>query len=611
MTAVATGSITITADYAGLHATASLTVGAATAQTITVTPVNPTIAKGTSQQFTATVHYSDGTTADHTSQASWASGTVSVATVASGGLAAGVAAGTALVTASYGGASGSTTLTVTGPALVSISVTPPDPSVALLVDLPFRAIGTYSDATAQDLTGQVTWTSGTGAVATIDPTGLASSIAPGTSQITAASGPVSGHTTLTVTSATLSSVTVAPTDPTIAPGSTVAFYASGHFSDGTTQLLTNGVTWSSGSPSVATVDPGGLATGGAEGTSTITADFGGVSGSSLLTVAATPPGVSWAYLDTSPSSSPCTGCSAGDLALTSLVWTGTQFVAVGLSGAILTSPDGLTWTTRVAGKVVGVPAYGPLMSVTWAPPLGRYVAVGGGNIMTSTDSITWTPNTAGAISNDELYGVVWSGTQFVAVGYVIGSSGPAPAILTSPDGLTWTARTSTASGILRGVTWSGTLFVAAGDVTLVSTDGVDWGRVADATTGWTGVAWSGSGFVEVGVAVAGTSAKVRTSPDGFTWTDRSLTSPPLYGVAWTGTEFVAVGGTGGQAAYGLGGMFGYPGYLSTSADGIAWTPRSISAAGTPYATTYTLYGVAWSGTRLVAVGAEYFVYTSP
>jgi hypothetical protein len=80
-------------------------------------------------------------------------------------------------------------------------------------------------------------------------------------------------------------------------------------------------------------------------------------------------------------------------------------------------------------------------------------------------------------------------------------------------------------------------------------------------------------------------------------------------------QFVAVGGTGGQPSYGLGGWSGSPGCLSTSTDGIAWNPRPISAAGTTYGTTYTIYGVAWSGTRLVAVGVgvypHYFAYTSP
>ena len=603
----AVGSITVIADYGSLRATTNLNVGAATVQTITVTPANPSIAKGNTQQFTATAHYSDGTSTNITSQASWTSATSSVATIAGGALSTGVAAGTSVISASYGTVSGSTTLTVTGAALVSISVTPGAPIIARTFGIQFRAIGTYTDGTAQDVSGQVTWTSATTPVATVDPGGLAAGVAAGTSAIKATSGTIFGTTTLTVTAATLVSITLAPTTPTIAPGTTVPFTATGAFSDGTTQLLRAGVTWSSGTTSVATVDSTGLASGVAVGTSTVTAGLGAVSGSSLLTIATAPPGVSWAYLTTSPPVA-CTACSAGQIALTSIVWSGTQFVAVALSGAVVTSPDGLTWTTRVAGTSYGVTSYGPLFSVTWAPELSRFVAVGGGNIMTSPDGITWTVNTSGAISTAFLRGMVWTGKQFVAVGNVASSA--TQVIMTSPDGLGWSSSTSPSSGALRGVAWSGTVLVAVGDVTLVSTDGYNWALEADATTRWNGIAWSGNQFVEVG-DVAGSSGKIRTSADGFTWTDRTVTSPPLYGVAWTGMQFVAMGGTGGQPAYGLGGMFGNPGWLSTSTDGVTWTPRSISAAGTTYNTTYTIYDVAWSGTRLVAVGAQYYAYTSP
>ena len=63
--------------------------------------------------------------------------------------------------------------------------------------------GTYTDASTQNLTSMVTWGSATEAAATISNAaaskGLATTIAAGTSQITATSGAVIGKTTLTVT----------------------------------------------------------------------------------------------------------------------------------------------------------------------------------------------------------------------------------------------------------------------------------------------------------------------------------------------------------------------------------------------------------------------------
>ncbi len=609
VTASALGSITIIADYGALRATTGLNVGAATVASIVVTPPNANLPKGATLQFTATGHYSDGTTADLTAKVNWQSSPASVATFAPGGLATGAGVGTSTITAGFGSISGSTTLTVGPAALAAISVTPPDPRLARTFTRPLRALGIYTDGTAQDLTGQVAWSSGTATVATVDAAGLVTGVSAGASVIKAAAGAVSGTTTLTVTSSTLTSVTVTPPTPSIAPASTLQFRATGGFSDGSTLPLP-GAAWSSDTAATAIIGAGGLASAVAVGTSTVTASLGAASGNTLLTVTTTPPGEGWAYLASSPAVT-CNACGAASTTLASVVWSGTQLVAVALSGAVVTSPDGLTWTTRVAGASYGIPNYGPLMSVAWAAPLGRFVAVGGGYVSTSPDGVTWTPNTTGPFTADNLFGVVWSGSQFVAVGYAYGTY--TPAIVTSPDGLSWTAWPVSGAGILRGVAWNGAFFVAVGDGTLVSADGAHWATVADTSTRWNAITWTGSRFVAVG-DVAGATGKIRTSPDGLTWTDQAAQPAPLYGVAWTGMQVIATGGTGGQAAYGLNGVLGSPGFLATSPDGVTWTARAISAVGIPSGTIYTIYGAAWTGTRLVAVGegvTTYQVYTSP
>jgi plastocyanin len=93
--------------------------------------------------------------------------------------------------------------------------------------------------------------------------------------------------------ATLSSITVMPANPTIAPNGSEQFMAVGTMSDNSTEDLTGQVTWSSSNTSVATVSNAtgsqGLATGLAQGTSTISASFDGLSGSTQLTVAVAPP----------------------------------------------------------------------------------------------------------------------------------------------------------------------------------------------------------------------------------------------------------------------------------------------------------------------------------
>ena len=87
---------------------------AGTLSSISVTPAAPaSVNTGATQQFTATATYSDGTTADVTSIAAWASDSTTHATVSPAGLATGVAAGTAHISAALGSRTASVLLTVT------------------------------------------------------------------------------------------------------------------------------------------------------------------------------------------------------------------------------------------------------------------------------------------------------------------------------------------------------------------------------------------------------------------------------------------------------------------------------------------------------------------
>jgi hypothetical protein len=95
---------------------------------ITVTPANPTIATGGTQQFTATGRYSDNSTQNITGQVTWASSATAVATINSAGLASGVGAGSTTISASQGQVTGSTTLTVTSAPPPPLSVTAMTPA---------------------------------------------------------------------------------------------------------------------------------------------------------------------------------------------------------------------------------------------------------------------------------------------------------------------------------------------------------------------------------------------------------------------------------------------------------------------------------------------------
>jgi hypothetical protein len=71
--------------------------------------------------------------------------------------------GTTTVSATSGGVTSGTTLTVTDATLVSLEVSPATPSLAHGLTQQLIATGLFTDNTTQDLTTQVTWASSDGA----------------------------------------------------------------------------------------------------------------------------------------------------------------------------------------------------------------------------------------------------------------------------------------------------------------------------------------------------------------------------------------------------------------------------------------------------------------
>jgi Bacterial Ig-like domain (group 2) len=195
------------------------------------------------------------------------------------GLASSVGEGAATITATTGSVSGSTTLTVTSAALVSIAINPQTSTVTLGTTQQFTATGTFTDGTTQDLTQSGHWSSTVVSVATIsnttDTAGLASTLGTGTTTIGISSGAISATATLVVNPAALVSIAINPQAPTIALGTTQQFTATGTYTDGTAQDLATVVTWNSSSATVAIISNAagsyGLATSSGQGTATISA----------------------------------------------------------------------------------------------------------------------------------------------------------------------------------------------------------------------------------------------------------------------------------------------------------------------------------------------------
>jgi len=141
----------------------------------------------------------------------------------------------------------------------------------------------------------------------------------------------------------LQSITVSPAAASILLGSaTQSFTATGRYSDGSTQDLTATVSWSSSSPSVASIDANGVGHSVGGGTTTITGSLGSVSGTASLTVSQPP-------IITSANSATFTLGLAGSFTVTASAFPSPTLSESG------TLPNGVTFNAAT-GVLSGTPA---------------------------------------------------------------------------------------------------------------------------------------------------------------------------------------------------------------------------------------------------------------
>src|SRR6266699_2596390 len=178
------------------------------------------------------------------------------------------------------------TITVTPPAVASVSVTPA--TVTLLAGTAVQLTASTRDSSGTLLTGRsISWSSGSGTVASVNANGLVSAMTQGSATITATSEGKSSTAAITVTSVPVASVLVSPATATVRVGQTVQLTATARDSTGST-LPGRTVSWGSSNPSIATVNNSGLVTGIVAGTATITATSEGKSSTAAVTVMIVP-----------------------------------------------------------------------------------------------------------------------------------------------------------------------------------------------------------------------------------------------------------------------------------------------------------------------------------
>ncbi|MEO8879963.1 MAG: Ig-like domain-containing protein [Gemmatimonadaceae bacterium] len=281
VTALAPGTMTVTATSGGKTGTATIVVLAVPVASVTISPTTASVLVGSSTAaFTAVVKDGSGNVLNGRA-ITFASSNTAVATVdANTGIATGVTPGTTTITASSEGkTSNNATLTVSAVPVASVTISPTTQSVVAGSNTPAFTVVT-KDAGGNVLTGRtIAFASSNTGVATINASGVASGVSAGTTTITASSeGVTSNGATLTVTPVPVASVDIAPPIASTNAATPVQFSATPRDAGGNA-LTGRVVTWTSSDPTVATIDGNGLLTPVQDGFVTVTATSEGIDSS--------------------------------------------------------------------------------------------------------------------------------------------------------------------------------------------------------------------------------------------------------------------------------------------------------------------------------------------
>ena len=275
------------------------------------------------------------------------------------------------------------------------------------------------------------------------------------------------------------------------------------------------------------------------------------------------------------------------------------FVAVGLNGKVMSSGDGITWTSRTTPPK-GAGPESDWTSVTYGN--GKFVAVSScyqmtawqtlcnnrvARVMTSPDGITWSAQVA---LEGDWSQVVYGNGKFVAVSR--SSATGWNQTMSSSDGVTWTARALPSDG-WKSLVYGSNKFVAVGNGKVItSVDGETWtAGVNIPNFDWTSVAYGNGVFVAGSYDRNNLSDKMMSSPDGQTWTERTA---PILGnwnsIGYGDNRFVAVSDLS---------------RIMTSLNGTTWT--SVSGQPTDNGmsvNTSTWTSVTYGGGVFVAVASQ-------
>ena len=458
VTGVAPGTAVVRATSVAdtrVSATASITVGSL--RTIVVSPATSSIATGEERTLTAVVNIEAGLSRDVT----WRSSAPAIATVTTmSGIVRGVALGTTTITAVSLADStlrGSAVINVV-PVIRAVTVTP--------------TIATINSGNTQQLTASVvaegslattvTWRTNNAAAVTVNATGLATAVAPGSAVITAVS-------TVDTTKRATATIVVMPRPVSVAilqrvvnlnPGITITLNATVSADPG----VSTAVTWTSSTPAVASITASGVVTGVAGGSTLVTAtSVADNTKRDTVTVFVVP------QLATTWTASRLSSGLYDDL-ISVVAFNPTNAFAInwingGVSGGDIYSWDGATWTLSASGQ-----AFNTKFQAVHGMGSTNAIAVGTNGVIARWNGTNWTAMTSGT---SRTLRSVWMDGDSSAL--AVGDNGTALQL----RGATWTSTNTGVTSQLNGVWAFGGAGYAVGlNGVVLSFNGAAWTRQA-------------------------------------------------------------------------------------------------------------------------------------
>jgi trimeric autotransporter adhesin len=381
------------------------------------------------------------------------------------------------------------------PAVAAIVVSPAASTLALNAQLPLQA--EVQDGSGTIIPGAaVTWTVQDPKIVSVSAAGVVTALAVGSSQVAANALGKSGIATITVARTSVANVVLLPNRVDLTIGATFQLSASALDANGTT-MTDRAIIWKTSNPGVATVSTGGLITGVATGTATVTAASEGKSSTSTVTVSqgavsrvdVTPATVSMQPGQTQQLVAAPKDAKGNVISGKTVVWASDNLaVATVNAGAVLARSAG---AATITATVDGVPGHSqvsvaavPVRSITVSPSsatlnvgdtkaLSASVIDANGN--PSNQSVTWSTNNEKVATVDRNTGVVKAvGVGTAAITAAIGSVSGASVITVNPPPVQSVRVSPPTLSLVVGKTAS--LSATVVDVTgaTVSNPNVDW-----------------------------------------------------------------------------------------------------------------------------------------